>query len=73
MCLTTQGKLPPIPNDGRFFYATLEMGEKDYKTEAGTEVHTNINTMYMKVPVGDTESNSDPFFKLGISTGGSSI
>ena len=53
------GLLPPIPNEGKFFYATLEM-ESD-------------NTMSLNTLVGDTESTSAPKFKLGISTGGHSL
>ena len=68
LCLTTQAVFAPIPNEGKFFYATLEMGEKDYKTLEGEEVNTNVNTMFMRVPVGDTESSDTPVFKLGIST-----
>lgn len=58
--------LPLIPNEGKFFYSTLEMGES-YDGLA------NVNTMYMNVLVGDTESSTVPNFKLGISTGGSAI
>ena len=50
-----------IPNDGKFFYAVLTMGEIDN--------HVNdVNTMYLPVLISNTTVPSAPSFKLGLST-----
>ena len=52
-------QLQPIPNSGKFFYATLQMGD----------TKQSVDHMFMEVLIGNTTtSNSSQKFQLALST-----